>query len=30
MSGRAGRRGKDDKGTAIMMVDHQFDLETAK
>ena len=30
MSGRAGRRGKDDRGTAIMMVDENLDEATAR
>lgn len=30
MSGRAGRRGKDDRGIAIMMVDDQLDEPTCR
>ncbi|CAD6195637.1 unnamed protein product [Caenorhabditis auriculariae] len=30
MSGRAGRRGKDDKGVVILMVDHQLSADDAK
>jgi hypothetical protein len=30
MSGRAGRRGKDDHGTVIVCVDESLDLETCK
>ena len=30
MSGRAGRRGKDEKGLCIMMVDETLDLETCQ
>jgi hypothetical protein len=30
MSGRAGRRGKDDKGITITIVDDQMDLDTCK
>ena len=30
MSGRAGRRGKDDKGIVIMMVDEKMDSAVAK
>lgn len=30
MSGRAGRRGLDDKGMTIMMVDEKIDQEVAK
>jgi superfamily II RNA helicase len=30
MSGRAGRRGKDDHGTVIVCVDETLDLETCK
>lgn len=30
MSGRAGRRGKDDKGLTILMVDEKMDTEVAK
>ena len=30
MSGRAGRRGKDDKGLCIMMVDDSLDMENCR
>ena len=30
MSGRAGRRGKDDRGMCIMMIDDQMDPETCR
>jgi len=30
MSGRAGRRGKDDKGMCIMMIDDQMNADTCR
>ena len=30
MSGRAGRRGKDDKGMCIMMIDDQMTADTCR